>query len=81
MENAAGIFSAATPVEQAIALDKVSGALGTAFDTSFIALIWLVPMSYFVARTKKLEANLFEELEFESIGNLPPQLEENLIAL
>lgn len=77
MENAAAIFSAATQVEQAIALDRVSVALGTAFDTSFIALIWLVPMSYFLARTRKAEANLFEELEFEGIGNLPPQIEES----
>ncbi|MEL6732749.1 MAG: MotA/TolQ/ExbB proton channel family protein [Bacteroidota bacterium] len=74
MENAAAIFSAATPLEQSIALDAVSVALGTAFDTSFIALIWLVPMSYFLARTRKAEANLFEELEYEAIRHLPPQL-------
>ncbi|MCG8330166.1 MAG: MotA/TolQ/ExbB proton channel family protein [Chitinophagales bacterium] len=74
MENAAEIFSAATPVEQGIALDKVSGALGTAFDTSFIALIWLVPMSFFLARTRKVEANMFEELEYEATGNLPFQV-------
>jgi len=76
MENAAAIFSAATPLEQSIALDAVSVALGTAFDTSFIALIWLVPMSYFLARTRKSEANLFEELEYEAIANLPPQYQK-----
>ena len=75
MENAAAIFAASTPIEQAIALDEVSVALGTAFDTSFIALIWLVPMSFFLARARKSEANFFEELEYEAIGNLPPQIE------
>jgi hypothetical protein len=76
MENAADIFSASTPVEQGIALDRVSAALGTAFDTSFIALIWLVPMSFFLARTRKLEANFFEDLEYKAISYLPPQFEE-----
>lgn len=76
MENAGAIFSAPTTVEQGIALDKVSGALGTAFDTSFIALIWLVPMSFFLARTRKAEANFFEELEHKAVGYLPPQFEQ-----
>jgi len=79
MENAAAIFSATDKIEQVIALDKVSAALGTAFDTSFIALLWLIPMSYFLAKTRKAEANLFEELEHEAVGNIPPQL-ENLTA-
>ena len=43
-------------------------------DTSFVALVLLVPMSLFLAWTKKVEANLFEELEHEAIKNLPPQL-------
>lgn len=73
MEKAAEIFSAPTPIEQGIALDSVSAALGTAFDTSFVALILLVPMSFFLARTRKIEADFFEELEFEAIGNLPDQ--------
>lgn len=74
MENAAAIFAAPTAIEQGIALDKVSSALGVAFDTSFIALVWLIPMTYFLARTRKMEANLFEELEFQGIAHLPPQI-------
>jgi hypothetical protein len=76
MENAAAIFAASTPVEQGIALEKVSASLGTAFDTSYIALFLLMPMSYFLAQTRKAEANLFEEIEYEAVRNLPPQLEK-----
>lgn len=63
MENASAIFSAADQVEQAVALDGVSAALGTAFDTSFVALITLVALSFLVAWARKAEANLFEILE------------------
>lgn len=77
MENAAAIFSADTAIEQAIALDTVSSALGTAFDTSFIALIWLIPMSFFLARARKAEANFFEELEFEAVEHLPYFFEQH----
>ena len=80
MENAASIFAAATAVEQSIALDKVSTSLGTAFDTSFVALITLVPMSFFVARSRKMEANLFEELELEATSNLPFLIEDEATA-
>jgi len=76
MENASAIFTAAPPIDQSIALDKVSSNLGTAFDTTFVALIWLIPMSFYLAKTRKREANLFEELEFESIRNLPVQIEQ-----
>lgn len=77
MESAAAIFTAANNVEQAIALDKVSGALGTAFDTSFIALFLLIFLSFSLARSRKEEANLFEELEYEAIGRLPDQFKES----
>ena len=74
MESAASIFSAATPVEQGIALDKVSSSLGTAFDTTFVALILLLPMTFLLARVRKQEANFFEELEQKAVSELPGQL-------
>lgn len=73
MESAASIFSAATPVEQGIALDKVSGSLGTAFDTTFVALIWLIPMTFVLARVRKLEANFFQTIEQNGVSELPGQ--------
>ncbi len=74
MENASAIFEATGPIEQTGALDLVSTSLGTAFDTSFVALITLVPMTYILARTKKMEADFFERLEYHALLKLPYQL-------
>jgi biopolymer transport protein ExbB/TolQ len=74
MERASSIFSANGPVEQGIALDAVSTSLGTAFDTTYIALIWLFPMFYYLSRCRKKEADLFEDLEKRAIAELPDSI-------
>ncbi|MCG3158227.1 MAG: hypothetical protein DKINENOH_04868 [bacterium] len=76
MENAANIVRAIGPIEQAAAIKQVGVYLGTAFDTTFVALIWVLPLNFLLARLRKIEANLFESLEFEANRYLPEQLEE-----
>ena len=67
MEKAGAILSKTDRLAQAEALNQISASLGTAFDTSLIALVWLVPMSFALARTRKKESNLFEELEEKAV--------------
>lgn len=80
MENAANIVRASNVIEQASAIKQVSGYLGTAFDTTFVALIWVLPLSYLLAIVRKMEANLFERLEFEANLHLPALWEDAAIS-
>lgn len=75
MENASAIFQANTQIEQSMALDVVSSYLGTAFDTSAVGLIWLIPFSFFLSKLHKSEAAFFENLEAKTKKYLPPMLE------
>lgn len=70
MQNASGIFQSDGPIEQGVALDKVSSFLGTAFDTTFVGLMWLVPLTFYLARLKKEEANFFQDLIFNATQKL-----------
>jgi biopolymer transport protein ExbB/TolQ len=74
MEGASKVFQSSGGIEQGTALDTVSVSLGTAFDTSFVALIWMVPMMYYLAKTKQHEANFFEKLEYRASVELPDQI-------
>ena len=78
MENAPEIVRAIGPIEQYAAIKKVGGYLGTAFDTTFVALMWVVPLSFLLARVRKSEADLFERLEFEANRHLPELLEDSV---
>lgn len=77
MEKAGAILSKTDRLAQAEALNQISASLGTAFDTSLIALVWLVPMSFALARTRKMESNLFEELEEKAVRTFLPSTKKS----
>ena len=70
MEAAALIVKATNSLEQAQAIRTVTSNLGMAFDTTFVALVCVIPLSFLLAITRKTEADLLENLESKGIETL-----------
>ncbi len=67
MANVSNILKSSGQLDMVEAFEKVGGALGLAFDTTFVALVWVLVLSYFTARLQKGEADMFEQLRAKAI--------------
>lgn len=67
MANVSNILKSAGQLDMVEAFEKVGGALGLAFDTTAVSLVWVLVLSYFTARLQKAEADMFEQLRTKAI--------------
>lgn len=67
MANVSGIIESSAKLDQLAAFDRVGGALGLAFDTTAVSLLWVLVLSFILAFVKKMEADMFESLRAKTI--------------
>lgn len=67
MANVSGIIESSAQLDQLAAFDRVGGALGLAFDTTAVSLLWVLVLSLLLAFVKKMEADMFEALRAKTI--------------
>ncbi len=70
MANVSGIIESSAQLDQLAAFDRVGGALGLAFDTTAVSLLWVLILSLILAFVKKMEADMFELLRAKTIVSL-----------
>ncbi|MBK6629413.1 MAG: MotA/TolQ/ExbB proton channel family protein [Flavobacteriales bacterium] len=67
MQSVVGILKSSGVLDMVEAFDKVGGALGLAFDTTFVSLVWVLVLSFMIARLQKREAELFDALREKGV--------------
>ena len=70
MTSVVGILESSGVLDMVEAFEKVGGALGLAFDTTFVSLVGVLILSFLLARLQKREAEMFEALREKALRHL-----------